>query len=98
MRKLITTLLCSFSLASPTLYADTVYVPIGQQGSQQASIERPQQGMSKDQVQEKFGEPKDWDEPIGDPPISRWVYEKFTVYFEYDRVIHSVLIHAPINH
>jgi len=28
---------------------------------------------------------------VGDPPISRWEYADFTVYFEYDRVVHAVL-------
>jgi hypothetical protein len=28
---------------------------------------------------------------VGDPPISRWVYDHFTVYFEYDKVLHSVV-------
>jgi hypothetical protein len=27
---------------------------------------------------------------VGEPPISSWEYEPFVVYFEYDRVIHSV--------
>jgi hypothetical protein len=30
---------------------------------------------------------------VGDPPITRWVYDRFTVYFENDRVIHSVVHH-----
>lgn len=29
--------------------------------------------------------------PVGDPPIStRWDYGEFVVFFEYDKVIHSV--------
>ena len=27
---------------------------------------------------------------VGDPPITTWEYTDFLVYFEYDRVIHSV--------
>ena len=28
---------------------------------------------------------------VGEPPISRWVYADFVVFFEYDRVIHAVI-------
>lgn len=56
-----------------------------------AAAEHPYQGMSQVDVQKKFGDPKDWRDAIGDPPISRWIYDDFTVYFEFDKVIHSVV-------
>jgi hypothetical protein len=31
--------------------------------------------------------------PVGEPPITRWDYDKFVVVFEYNRVIHSVTKH-----
>lgn len=46
--------------------------------------------MSKAAVERSFGAPSMKRAAIGDPPISRWVYDGFTVYFEYDRVIHAV--------
>jgi len=33
---------------------------------------------------------------VGDPPISRWEYNGFSVYFEHDLALHSV-IHHPVN-
>lgn len=54
------------------------------------SITLPGRGMSKDQVEDRFGSPAEKVEAIGEPPISRWVYGSFTVYFEYDHVIHAV--------
>jgi hypothetical protein len=52
---------------------------------------RPTRGMTQARVESTFGAPQKTDAPVGDPPISRWHYEKFIVYFEYDRVIHAVL-------
>ena len=54
------------------------------------SITLPGRGMTKDQVEDRFGTPTEKIEPVGEPPISRWVYGSFTVYFEYDHVIHAV--------
>jgi hypothetical protein len=41
-------------------------------------------------VEANYGSPKSKKAPVGDPPISSWEYETFVVFFEYDRVIHSV--------
>jgi hypothetical protein len=43
-----------------------------------------------DKVKEVFGEPQKRTPAVGEPPITRWIYKDFTVYFEYDRVIHAV--------
>ena len=50
----------------------------------------PKRGMHKNKVKKQFGEPTKMVAPKGKPPISRWVYGDFTVYFESDWVIHSV--------
>ena len=47
--------------------------------------------MSKQQVEARFGEPRGWDDPVGEPPISSWEYEEFVVFFEHELVLHSVL-------
>lgn len=85
-------LLMTGSLAN----AEKIQVPLGQQGDETIAIERPSAGMTKEQVQERFGEPSGFKDPVGQPPISSWSYNNFTVYFEYDRVIHSVLAHRQI--
>ena len=51
---------------------------------------RPTRGMSQASVEAKFGQPAAVKAPVGDPPISRWEYADFVVYFEYDKVIHAV--------
>ena len=48
-------------------------------------------GTTQAQVESKYGSPVSKKAPVGDPPISRWEYQDFTVYFEHDRVIHAVL-------
>ena len=51
---------------------------------------KPTRGMTQDAVEASFGAPPDTREPVGDPPITRWEYADFVVFFEYDRVIHAV--------
>lgn len=54
-------------------------------------VARPRPGMDMDAVRRDFGEPAQELAPVGDPPITRWVYDRFTVYFEYGKVIHTVV-------
>jgi len=44
-----------------------------------------------DQVAAKFGSPTTKVPAVGQPPISRWDYPGFVVYFERNYVIHSVV-------
>ena len=67
--------------------ADTLQME-GVAGSQDAS--RPTRGMTAASVEAKFGAPEAKVAAVGDPPISRWEYRDFVVFFEYDRVIHAV--------
>ncbi len=68
--------------------ADTLLI---QHVEQTASIERPTLGQTMEQVQQQWGTPEQQFDPVGTPPISRWEYPLFTVYFENHRVIHSVV-------
>lgn len=70
--------------------ADELKTPIMQQGSERGDIKMPAHGQSRDQVQAAYGQPTSIKGPIGQPPITQWVYGDFIVYFEYDHVIHSV--------
>jgi len=51
---------------------------------------KPTRGMSQESVQANFGAPQSIVAAIGDPPISRWEYADFVVFFEHNLVIHSV--------
>ena len=50
----------------------------------------PRRGISMELVLEDFGEPIRRVEPIGDPPITQWVYDGFNVYFEFETVLHTI--------
>ncbi len=50
----------------------------------------PQRGMTMDMVENRFGTPESRKLPVGEPPITRWIYAGFRVYFEHQYVIHSV--------
>ncbi|MDZ7805040.1 hypothetical protein [Thiohalophilus sp.] len=54
------------------------------------SVTLPGRGMSMLQVEDRFGTPREKFDEVGDPPITRWVYPDFTVYFEYQYVINAV--------
>ena len=51
---------------------------------------RAVRGLSMQNVRAKWGEPRAKRSAIGDPPISRWDYPNYVVYFEYDHVVHAV--------
>ena len=51
----------------------------------------PQNGQSKTDIEAKFGEPLQKQPAVGDPPISSWKYDKYSVYFENDLVLNTVL-------
>lgn len=52
---------------------------------------RPTAGQSMEQVKTYFGEPIKVYQAIGKPPITRWNYDQFSVYFEHNLVIHSAV-------
>ncbi len=82
------------SAIATTSQADTVAIPVGQQ-TVQSTLTVPRSGMSKASVERRYGAPNQRQSPVGDPPISSWTYNGFTVYFEYDHVIHTVIQHKP---
>jgi hypothetical protein len=61
----------------------------------ESSLPMPARGMSMEQVAGKFGEPTTKTPAVGKPPISRWEYPGFVVYFEFDHVIHAVAMDGP---
>lgn len=52
---------------------------------------RPTRGMTQASVESKYGNPVSVEAPVGEPPISRWIYADFVVFFEYNKVIHAVI-------
>jgi hypothetical protein len=56
-----------------------------------SSVTLPERGSSMSQVADRFGAPGERVAAVGQPPISRWVYPSFIVYFEHDHVVHAVV-------
>lgn len=92
MRTLL--LLLGLSLAQPLL-ADTLEIPVGAQGDSHVAL--PVRGESRRAVLERFGLPDVEHPSVGQPPITRWDYREFSVYFEYDHVVDAVRAHHPQN-
>ena len=89
-RKLLTLLIvCGLLAGFTAASADTLLIE-GLQSASGTSGERPVRGMSMDAVQAKWGQPMTQRGAVGEPPISRWEYGDFIVFFEYQRVIHAV--------
>jgi hypothetical protein len=60
----------------------------------ETDVATPTRGMTMEQVTAKFGAPVSKVPAVGSPPISRWEYAGFVVYFEHDHVIHSVVANS----
>lgn len=56
------------------------------------TVATPGRGQTMAQVERQFGAPTDRFAPVGQPPITRWVYADKVVYFEYDHVVHAVTL------
>jgi len=80
-------LLIALGAAQPAL-AETLSTETGDPA---AAADRPNRGSSMATVQSRFGEPANRHSAVGEPPITRWDYPQFAVYFEHDRVLHAVL-------
>jgi hypothetical protein len=54
-------------------------------------LELPARGTTMTQVEARYGAPAERYAPVGQPPITRWIYPSFVVYFEHSHVVHTVL-------
>jgi len=57
-----------------------------------SNINRPARGATMSTVEAKFGAPQARHDAVGIPPITRWDYAGFSVFFEKDRVIDAVAV------
>lgn len=73
----------------PLAQADRLLIESLQE-SEGSADQRPLHGQTMEQVRGRFGEPQQQIVPVGEPPITRWEYHGFTVYFEHDRVLRAV--------
>ena len=87
LRKSIYTTGVCLALLAGGVQADTLL--IDNVAAERASA-TPARGAQKARIAESYGEPVSRQDAVGDPPISSWEYDDFIVYFEYDRVLHTV--------
>lgn len=75
-------------LTSGAVFADVLIID---EVRQVAKMDLPENGQTKAIIETKFGAPEQRHSAVGDPPISRWDYGNYSVYFEYELVLFSVL-------
>jgi hypothetical protein len=68
--------------------AQTLQVP--ETAAAAPAVNRPARGMSMADVEARYGAPTQRYDAVGQPPITRWVYPAFVVFFEYSHVVHAV--------
>ena len=73
-----------------TAAAETVVVD-GHVQVAASSVARPGRGTTMREVKAKFGAPEKQYPAVGKPPITRWDYPAFSVFFEFNRVVDSVV-------
>lgn len=77
-------------LLAGTCLAETISMGDGI-AVRQSTVDRPSRGMSMTAVESRFGQPATRHNAVGQPPITRWDYPGFAVYFEHQFVIHAVV-------
>lgn len=87
------TILLFLLALSPLTQAEDIVIGVTQQAPKMAGMERPENGLSKEEVNQKYGPPQEMTDPVGNPAISRWTYQNYSVYFENNTVLHTVLRH-----
>jgi hypothetical protein len=95
--RILAALLCGCAVAGSAL-GDTIVVN-DQVQVRDSQIERPKRGLTMADVEKHFGAPVTRHATVGggsahQPPITRWDYNGFSVFFESDRVIDSVVTSA----
>jgi hypothetical protein len=84
-----TMLVLALTLGAVAVRAEVLLLD-GIDADAQTASERPKSGMTMDSVEKTYGAPTQRHDAVGKPPITRWDYPAFSVYFEFDRVIHAV--------
>ena len=91
MRK---TVLAAFGIACGLVVAPSYAqnLQMAEAPAVEASADTPTRGMTMAQVEARFGAPAQRHDAVGRPPITRWVYPGFVVFYEYQHVVHAVAV------
>jgi len=94
MKLQVLAILCGIAVTGAAV-AETVVVD-DQVMVKQSSVATPKRGLTMSQVEAKFGAPVEKHAAVSSPgtshqpPITRWDYAGFAVFFEHERVIDTV--------
>jgi hypothetical protein len=93
-RMLAALLAAGAAAAATTAVAETIVVN-DQVQVRESQVDRPKRGSTMSEVEKHFGAPVNRHPTVGgasphQPPITRWDYNGFSVFFEHDRVIDAV--------
>ncbi len=96
MKPILLVLACALTFTSTLAHPDTLLIE-RTQAAQNSDL--PKRGSSMAQVEARFGAPQQKNPAVGGggphtPPITRWQYQTFSVYFENSHVVNSVLAKA----
>ncbi len=87
---LLLTLTATFAM--PTVQAEVI--TLKQNAARE--VPRPTRGMTMTQVESRFGTALEKHPAVGQPPITRWDYDNFSVFFEHQYVLDAV-VHHKLN-
>jgi hypothetical protein len=79
----------SESVTTKTVTTKSITIPLLNKPN--SSIKRPSRSASEGLVMDEYGPPIKKHHAKGKPPITRWDYSGFSVFFESGYVIHSVV-------
>lgn len=89
MRKpLLIPILFGLLVSAGGAFADTLLIE-RVEGARGATL--PRKGSTMETVEASFGAPEAKHAAVGSPPITKWVYPAFSVYFEHSHVINAVV-------
>jgi len=89
-KTVLATLAMAGGLAMSTAFAQNLQMTEPPAAEARAML--PTRGTSMSQVEARHGAPAERYAAVGQPPITRWVYPSFVVYFEYQHVVHTVAV------
>jgi hypothetical protein len=92
VRRGIFIILAAMAFSALAANADTLLIE-GLDETGKSESKGPNRGQSMEKVESTWGQPESKVSPVGDPPITRWEYSNFVVYFEYQNVVHAVQKH-----
>ncbi len=89
--KYVVFMLLSGLLLVPAASAEVLLI---ERTQQQPNQPVPKHGQTMQQVETQFGQPLARRAAVGEPPITRWEYPDYVVYFEHNLVLNTVFKHT----